>query len=397
MKTYRYTARDIKGALSKGTMNAEGTDEVYQKLKESGLFCVGLDYQEEEKEKNAGYRMRVRDVALFCRQLSAMLSAGLMVSKAMNILYDREQNTKIKASFLLLFEDIQKGLSLYEAMKEQGAVYPTLLVSMVHAGEMSGTLDSVMLKMSDHYEKEYRLLGKLRSSLAYPILLVIVTMLVMVGMFIFVLPSFFVMFEGAELPFITKMVMAISRFLTYQWYVPLVIILLLLLVWAIIGQRRGVRLAVDKMKLTFPILGKQMKIIYIARFTHALCTLYSSGIPMIEAVEMSAAVLNNSYISGKFVQVLSDITRGEMLSASIEKSGLFDTMVTSMIYIGEESGGLEKMLEKISSFYDNESETALQKMMSLFEPALLVIIALMIGTVVAAVILPIYGMYSTVV
>lgn len=396
MKTYRYTARDVRGTLTKGVVMADSTDEVYQKLKQSGLFCVSMEHKE-DKEKASAYRMKVRDVSLFCRQLSSMLSAGLMVAKAVDILYEREQNQKTKQSYLRLYEDIQKGLSLYEALKEQGQTYPILLVSMVHAGEMSGTLDEVMQKMSDHYEKEHRTLGKLRSALAYPIFLIIVTLLVMVGMFVFILPNFFGMFEGVDVPPITKLVMGISQFLTYQWYIPLFSILGLLLIWSLIGNQRSVRMVVDKAKLKLPMVGKQMRIIYIARFTHALCTLYSSGIPMIEAVEMATSVLNNTYISGAFVQVVEDISRGEMLSSSIEKSGMFDTMVTSMMFIGEESGGLDHMLNKISEFYDNESEMAMQKMMALFEPIMLVVIAVMVGLVVAAVMLPIYSMYSSVI
>lgn len=397
MKTFRYTARDIKGTLSKGTMDVESADEVYQKLRDQGLYCISLETKQEKSVGTGNAHMKIKDVSLFCRQLSTMLSAGLMVVRALDILYSRTTNRRLRESYLQLYEDIQKGLSLYEALRGQGTFYPTLLLNMVRAGEMSGTLDSVMQKMSDHYEREYRLVSKMRASMAYPILLLCVTIAVMIGLFVFVLPNFFTMFEGASLPPLTKIVMGISHFLTYQWYIPIIVVFALVFLWMGIRNMRTVRLTADRMKLSLPLFGKQFRIIYVARFTHALSVLYSSGIQMIDAVEMAVSVLNNAFISERFGQVLEDISRGEMLSSSIEKTKLFDTLVTSMIFIGEESGSLDQMLTKLSSFYDNESETALQKMASLIEPVMLIFIAIVIGLVVAAVIVPVYGMYSTVI
>lgn len=396
MKSYRYTARDRQGTLFKGSLEVESEEEVYQKLREKSLYCVSIERLEDRELRASRAKMKSREVAFLCRQLSIMLSAGLVVAKALDILYNRENNRKVKAAYLRLYEDIQKGFSLNEAMQEQGSFFPKLLIRMVQAGERSGTLDEVMLKMADHYEKEYRLIGKMRASMAYPVFLAVITFLVMIALFVFVLPNFFTMFEGADVPGITKAVMAVSNFLIYQWPSVLLAVLVLATLWLLIRDRRPVRLQIDQWKMRLPLFGKQLRTIYVARFTHALSILYSSGIPMIDSIEMGVAVLDNSYVTEKFDQVTVDVGKGEMLSSSIGKTGLFDTMVTSMIFIGEESGSLDQMLDKLSSFYDNESELAIQKITALLEPIMLVIIALMVGVIVAAVMLPIYNMYLSV-
>jgi type IV pilus assembly protein PilC len=397
LKRFRYTARDAQGALTKGVMDVDSAEEVYQRLKQENLYCLRLQVDDASRAQDSRHKMKLKDVALFCRQMSTMLAAGVTVVKALDLLYARSDNARNRASFLRLSEDIQKGLSFCEALREQGGFYPALLVNMVQAGERSGSLDAVMQKMSDHYEKEYRLVGKVRTSMAYPILLVVVTLAVMIGLFVFVLPRFFVMFEGAELPGITRAVMAISHFLINDWYILIVAAAALALLAALLRQVPRVRRELDRIKLYLPLMGRQLRTIYVARLTHAMSILYASGIPMIDAVEMSVSVLNNRYLTERFIQVVEDISRGEMLSTALEKTGLFDPMVPAMTSIGEESGRLEQMLVQLSSFYDSEAEAAVQRLVSLLEPVMLVVIALVVGVIVAAVILPIYSMYASVI
>ena len=267
---------------------------------------------------------------------------------------------------------------------------------MVQAGELSGSLDRVMERMAEHYEKENRILNKVRSSLVYPVLLVCVTLGVVIGLFVFVLPSFFTMFEGAEVPPITRGVMAVSGFLTNRWYLVVVAVLLLGLGWIFLSGMPRVRMWIDRLKIRIPVFGKLIMTVYVSRMTDALSILYSSGISMLDTVSIAVSVLGNSYIEGRFGQVIQDIEQGEMLSAAIEKTGLFDPMVTSVIYVGEQSGSLDRILEKLSAFYDDEAQTAMQRMVTLVEPLMMIVIAIIIGIVIAAVLLPIYSMYGTV-
>lgn len=395
MKTYKYIARDINGTQSRGVLQAENADEVYRKLKEQNLFCTRLDEQEQGRDDTSP-KISTKNIAFFCRQMNTMLSSGLTVVRALDILYNRADDKRCKDSFLRLYENIQKGLSLYEALKEQNGAYPALLVNMVRAGEASGTLDRMMSKMSDHYEREYRLNNQLKSSMIYPILLLGVTFVVMIGLFVLVLPKFFTMFEGAQLPLITQVVMAVSNFFIYQWYVGVIVVALVILLYRFGMMSPNFRRSIDQLKITMPLFGKLMKTICAARMTNALAVLYSSGVQMTEAVRISVAVLNNSYITERFSNVISEIEQGGMLSEAIDKTGIFDVMVTSMIYVGEESGSLDQMLLKLSDYYDQESETALQKIATLLEPCMLIIIAVLVGMVIAAVMLPTYSMYNTV-
>lgn len=225
MQSFKYVARDANGKIFRGVVQTESRDAAFRKLKDGGLYSLKLE--EIGEDAHRPQRVRLKEVAFFCRQMGTMLAAGVTVLKAIDILCSRADRPKTRKAYLRLYEDIQKGLSLTEAFKEQEGVFPPLLVNMVQAGELSGSLDRVMERMAEHYEKENRILNKVRSSLVYPVLLVCVTLGVVIGLFVFVLPSFFTMFEGAEVPPITRGVMAVSGFLTNRWYLVVVAVLLL--------------------------------------------------------------------------------------------------------------------------------------------------------------------------
>ena len=394
MQSFKYVARDANGKIFRGVVLTESRDAAFRKLKDGGLYSLKLE--EIGEDAHRPQRVRLKEVAFFCRQMGTMLAAGVTVLKAIDILCSRADRPKTRKAYLRLYEDIQKGLSLTEAFKEQEGVFPPLLVNMVQAGELSGSLDRVMERMAEHYEKENRILNKVRSSLVYPVLLVCVTLGVVIGLFVFVLPSFFTMFEGAEVPPITRGVMAVSGFLTNRWYLVVVAVLLLGLGWIFLSGMPRVRMWIDRLKIRIPVFGKLIMTVYVSRMTDALSILYSSGISMLDTVSIAVSVLGNSYIEGRFGQVIQDIEQGEMLSAAIEKTGLFDPMVTSVIYVGEQSGSLDRILEKLSAFYDDEAQTAMQRMVTLVEPLMMIVIAIIIGIVIAAVLLPIYSMYGTV-
>jgi len=396
LRNFQYTARNARGKAFKGDIQTDSRNEALQKLREQGLYVTRLTEEGAETGRSGVYRIKTKEIAFFCRQMSTMLSAGLTVLRSIDILYNRADKPRLKRIYLRLYEDIQKGLSLTDAFREQEGSFPVLLVNMVQAGEMSGSLDRVMGRMAEHYEKENKLMNKVRTSMVYPIILLVVTFAVMIALFVFVLPQFFKMFEGAQLPAITRGVMAISNFLINRWYVAVLVVLFIILGVTLLKQQPGVRRRMDRRKLYFPIIGKLNRTIYVSRFTNSMSILYSSGITMIDAVNIAVSVLNNTYVSSQFLTVVQDIEQGAMLSSSIEKTGLFDPMVTSVIYVGEESGSLDVMLAKLSDFYDEEAQTAMQKMVALLEPLMMILIAIIIGVVVAAVLLPIYSMYGTI-
>lgn len=397
MKSFHYVAQDVAGSVLRGDMEANSLQEVGERLRGQDLFLISA--QEISGLAGVGKgKLKLSALTVFCRQLAVMIASGMSMVRAIDILYNRAEKKADKVIYLRLAENIQKGLSLNEAMQEQGNTFPLLLINMIRAGEMSGSLDTVLAKMADHYDRELKLLNKVKSSMAYPIILLFVTLSVMLLLFVFILPNFFTMFDGvAELPAITRGIMAISNYLIERWYVVLLVLAALVGVFAMSKQVEVIARFYDRLKLQIPIFGKLNRRVYMSRFASSMETLYSSGVSIVDAIETSVLILNNRYVTEAFTGVMEDIRRGEMFSTALEKVGLFDGMFTSMVYMGEESGSLDEVLGKMSAFYDNDAQAAISKMVALMEPAMMVFMALLIGTVVAAVFVPMYGMYSSII
>ena len=397
MKSFHYVAQDAAGNVARGDMEANSLQEVGERLRGQDLYLISA--QEISGLAGVGKgKLKLAALTVFCRQLSVMIASGMSMVRAIDILYNRAEKKAVKAIYLRLAEDIQKGLSLNEAMQEQGNTFPLLLINMIRAGEMSGSLDTVLVKMADHYDRELKLLSKVKSSMAYPVILLVVTFSVMLLLFVFILPNFFTMFDGvADLPAITRGIMAISNFLIERWYVVLLVLAAIVGVFAMSKQVEVIARFYDRLKLQIPVFGKLNKRVYMSRFASSMETLYSSGVSIVDAIETSVIILNNRYVTEAFTGVMEDIRRGEMFSTALEKVDLFDGMFTSMVYMGEESGSLDEVLGKMSAFYDNDAQAAISKMVALMEPAMMVFMALLIGTVVAAVFVPMYSMYSSII
>lgn len=325
-----------------------------------------------------------------------MLSSGMNMLTSLQLLYERCRKAKQKQCYMHMIEAIEKGETLHDAMKKLGKTFPTLLSAMVLAGEASGSLDIVMEKMAQYYERDYRLKGKIQTALIYPILLLSVTVAVIILLFTVVLPQFFTMFEGQDLNPLTSFYMMLSVFLKNQWYIPLGVIIGIILLLHFLKRDPGFRLGYDKSKLKIPLVSKLLEKILISRFANGMSILYSSGISIIRCMDICSTVISNTYLEQKMQQATEQVEKGTSLSQALEEQGLYDSMVWSMIHIGEESGNLDAMFLKLSEYYEEESETATQKMMAIMEPAMLIVIAIIVGSVVASVLIPIYGMYQTI-
>lgn len=398
MILYDYTAKDKYGNLHTGKMEANADDEFYEFLDRQSWFCMSLTKKdlEAEEQKEAVYRFKTKEVAVFCREFSIMLSSGVNMLSSLQLLYDRCKKAKQKQCFMHLIEMIEKGLTLNEAMKRLGNTFPALLKSMVFAGESSGSLDIVMSKMALYYEREHRLKGKLQTALIYPILLISVTVGVVILLFTFVLPQFFDILEGQDLNFLTKFYMNVSLFLIHQWYIALAVLLGIMLLVHFLKKNERFRYGYDRVKLKIPVISGLLQKIQIARFANGMNILYSSGISIIQSMEICSTLVTNSFLSEKMRRATEQVEKGSALSEALEEQGLYDSMVWSMIHIGEESGSLEEMFLKLSEYFEEEAETAMQKMMAIMEPVILIIIAIIVGTVVASVLMPIYGMYNSI-
>lgn len=398
MVQYTYRAKDEDGKTHNGRLESETDDEFYAFLSQRNWYCISVDKKdiEAEAQDKAQYKFKSKELAVFSREFAIMLSAGITMFSAFHLLYTRCTKPKQKACYMHLIEMLEKGLTLHDAMKRMGNTFPGLLKSMVYAGEASGSLDIVMKKMADYYERDHRLKGKIQTALIYPGLLIIVTIAVVLLLFTFVLPQFFDMLEGQDLNALTKFYMAVSVFLINRWYIAIAVIGAIMLLFYFLRNNPAFKLKFDQIKLKIPVFSKLFDKILIARFSNGMNILYSSGISIMESLDICGNVLSNLFLKKKLESAMEMVEKGTSLSEALEQHGLFDPMVWSMIHIGEESGSLDEMFYKLSEYYEQESETATQKMMALMEPIILVVIAIIVGTVVASVLMPIYGSYSTI-
>lgn len=396
MVRYNYKARDISGKTSRGRIDASSDAEFYKYLDQNGLYCISMSSSNlgKTESKNAFMKMNVKHLSVFCREFSVLLASGMNLMTALQLLYERAEKPKMKACYMRMIEGIEKGDTLYDAMRKQGNTFPPLFRAMVLAGESSGSIDTVMEKMAAYYEREANMKSKVQNAMIYPIILIFVTVAVILVLFTFVLPQFFEMFEGQDVPGITAFFMGVSHFMTDYWYFVLIGILLLILLIKAACTSEKVAYTLDKIILKLPVFGKLIEKIIMAHFANAMNVLYASGITVIKALEISSGTVTNRCISEKLIQVREDVEKGITLSAALQTEGLFDQMFWSMVHIGEESGNLETMFLKLSEYLEQESESAVSKMMAVLEPAVLIIIAVLIGAVVASVLLPIYSMYQ---
>lgn len=398
MILYNYSAKDAVGKIHNGKIEANGDDEFYLFLDKQNWYCISVSRTDllREAQNQSEYRFKPKEVALFCREFAIMLSSGMNMLTTLQLLYERCRKAKQKQCYMHMIEAIEKGETLHDAMRKLGKTFPTLLSSMVLAGEASGSLDIVMEKMAQYYERDYRLKGKIQTAMIYPILLMSVTVAVIILLFTVVLPQFFTMFEGQDLNPLTSFYMKLSVFLKNQWYIPLGIIIGIILLIHFLKRDPGFRLEYDKSKLKIPLISKLLEKILISRFANGMSILYSSGISIIRCMDICSTVISNTYLEFKMQRATEQVEKGTSLSQALEEQGLYDSMVWSMVHIGEESGNLDAMFLKLAEYYEEESESATQKMMAIMEPVMLIIIAIIVGSVVASVLIPIYGMYQTI-
>ncbi|MEG0914134.1 MAG: type II secretion system F family protein [Christensenellaceae bacterium] len=399
MKVYFYKAVDKDGKKVKGKISAESYADFKQALNNMGLFCIEYSIQTDiAKESKAAFRIPLKELSIVCRQFAAMLNAGLGVVKSLDVLCDQTENVKVRGVLYAVMEDVQKGFALHIAMNNQTGAFPFYLISSVESGEESGTLDDVMQRMSDYFEKQYKTRKKISGALTYPIILAVLCVSVVILLLVFVVPKFLTMFERnvGDLPLPTQVLLAISNFFVTQWYVVLIVVAAIAIGITIIKRVPVTRLAWDTMILRIPIIGKSKRILLTARFAHTLATLTASGISLLTALEVAARVINNAYITKCVGLISEDLKKGVTLSESIKKFDVFPPMFVSMIAIGEESGEMDALLQKTATYYDSEADRAVTKLVTMIEPLMIIFMALVIGFIVISVILPIYSMYQNI-
>ncbi|MDR3552766.1 MAG: type II secretion system F family protein [Clostridia bacterium] len=400
MAKYRFSASNKSGIINRGTVDADSLDAARRNLSQQGLFIIELA----ELRSTPGdivlgsKKLSLKDLSIFTRQFSTMLTAGVNAIKCLDILY--QQNTKVKVKTVLrqVYDGIQRGQTLSEAMGSQHDAFPQILINLIEAGETSGSLDSILARSADSFEKDDKIKSSAKSAMIYPIILAIMTVLVVTFLLTFIVPTFSNLFSGygATLPLPTRILIALSGFLKHYWYLVIAVIgIIIFLIWFYLKTPNG-RMHWDNAKLTMPIVGKLNRTIIAARFARTLSILLHSGIPMLKSLEITGRVLGNVAFERIVLQVRDDVRKGTSLSAAMKKHSVFPHMLCSMIGVGEESGTLDDILGKTSLFYDDESDTAMQRLVALIQPLMIVIMAVVVGFVILSVVLPMVGMMKVI-
>lgn len=401
MPTYKYTAMNEQGKKLNGTFKAANQNEVAAMIYDNKYYPVKIEeiIDRENQDIFEGLKkVTQKDLYIFCRQFYTMLNAGANISTCLNVLKDQSQNILLKKALNSAYEDVQKGIALSETFKKNEDVFPSLMINMIQAGEVTGKLDTIMERLASHFEREYKINNKIKSALSYPIILLILSIGVVTFLLIFIMPIFVGMFEGSgvELPLPTKIVLSISNFVRSQWYFILGLVFLIYYGLKYIGKTEKGREYLDSIKLKNPLTKSTNSKMILSRFTRTLSTALYSGIPLIDALEISSKVLGNSVIEKKIIDSKDKVTKGLPLTEALLGIDIFPTMFYSMVRIGEESGALDEILEKTADFYDEELNTALSKMTARIEPLMIIIMGLIIGFIVIAMYMPIFDITQTV-
>ena len=391
---FRYTAKDIDGKIVRGAMEAADYDTLYTQLLAQGLYLQSATCRGAGRKPRT---LRPQELSDLCRQLSTLLASGVSLVRALTII---SQDEGISAGLRRIYEnvlgEVRKGSSLSAALEAQ-QVFPTLMLGMIRAGEGSGKLAQFAERLAIHYEKAHQMNQQVKSALMYPMILAILAVAVVIVIVTFVLPQFSDLFSTMDsLPGVTLALMAFSNFMVTKWYLMLLGVAAVVMVIRTLLRIPAVRLEMDRRKLKMPVFGPLNQVICTARFARTISSLYSSGLPIVTALQTARDTIGNAYIVSQFNDVLVQVRSGVSLSAALETVDGFQRKLCSSIAVGEETGRLDSMLDSIADSMEYDAQQASKRMMTILEPMLIVLMAFVVGFIIIAVMSPIIGSYSAI-
>lgn len=399
MAEFNYVALDQKGKEKKGTLEAENRERAYAKLKNDGMILLELNEANAlTKEINISFggKVKPRDLSVFCRQFVSMINAGVTIIDALNMLSDQTENKKLAAAVRQVKLDIEKGESMADAMIKHEGVFPSIMISMTAAGEASGKLDTAFERMAEQFEKNARIQAMIKKAMIYPVILFIVAIGVVAVFLIKVIPSYSDMFDqiGSELPGITKAVVAASNFVMNNVIWIILVIVAVIVAIRMFKKTENGKELFGKLAIKMPVLGNMNVKTACSTFSRTLSTLLYSGVSMIDALEIVSRVLSNELYKKAVLHAKEEVAKGVPLSEPIANSGLFPPMVSHMAKIGEETGDIEDMLTRLADYYDEEVEMATQSLTAAMEPMIILVLAGVVGILIAAIMSPMVKMYT---
>ena len=398
--TYQYKVRDRQGKLLEGSLEADSTTLVANRLRQMGYIPLAIDRKEDsgfQKEIklpfSQGKRVKLKDIAVFSRQFATMINSGLSLLRSLYILADQTENKLLAAVLNHVRQDVEKGASLSQALARHPKTFSRLYVAMVRAGETGGVLDSVLLQLAETIEKQVELRRKVKSAMTYPVVVFGLVLVIVSAMLLFVVPMFKDLYTqlGGTLPLPTRLLMGISAMVTKVWW--LIALMNVGLVFAfkrLVATDQG-RAQWDAVKLRIPVFGKLVHKTAITRFARTLAVLLRSGVPILESLEITSETVNNSVVSRGVKDVQSAVKTGESMARPLAAHAVFPPMVVQMIAVGEETGAVDTMLEKIADFCDQEVEATVNALTSLLEPMLIVVMGAAVGGMVISLYMPMFS------
>ena len=405
--TYSFVARNREGRVEKGSRQAATRKELLEALSSESYVVVDVKEQgiaQQGEVESIGTRLRnaikkkvsSKEYMIFCRQFATMVGAGMTVLHTMEVLAEQVANPDFKWRISNVTANIRRGTPLAEAFGRESDFFPSIMINMIEAGEAAGILEEVLDRLAVHFEKQNDLEQKIKSAITYPIILGVVAVAVLCAMIFFVLPQFATVFEqmGVDLPWLTVAVLGISEITLQYWY--LVLLALVLAIYGLVVYLRTEKGAYnfDLIRLKLPLFGSIYRRTLVARFSRTLSTLMNSGVELLNSLELVEGVLNNRLYSGALKRAREVIRQGQPMAPSLMASGLFPAMLVEMVQVGEDTGSLDIMLSKNADMYETEVGYELDRLASIIEPVLIVVVGVMVAIMVAAVILPMFQTYE---
>lgn len=400
MAIFKYKAINSEGQRIEGSQSADSESQIREMLLSNQYYPLSIEKENSKSKKSFSFnsKVKLKDIAVFCRQFYVMLDSGLSIGKALNILIEQCEKPKLREALIGVNGELKRGETLASSMRKRKDVFPNLLTSMIDAGERSGNLDIILKRMAEYYEKETKIRGKIKSAMIYPIVLGVVAIIAITFILTFVMPTFVQMFEenNVDLPMSTKMVLGTSKMLgKYGIIIFLILVTAIILLGKYLKSEEG-QYKLSSINLKIPVIKKLTQKIIVSRFTRTMGIVSSSGMSLVTSIEIVASVVGNKIAEKELLKVKEKVLKGEGLGDSIMNIKIFPPMLASMVKIGEEAGSLDSILDKTADFYDDELEREIKTVTALIEPSMIVLMGIIIGFLLISILTPMFKMYNSI-
>lgn len=402
-KTFDYQARDARGKIVKGKVEAAGEAQVLQRLRTLGVSPIsiaehsgGTGLQREIEIPGFAKKVTLKDLAVASRQMATMLASGLSLLRTLTILSEQTENPKLAEVLGKVRGDVETGSSLSDALKQHELIFPRLMIHLVKAGETGGFLDGALQSIASNFESDVKLRQTIKSALTYPVAVLAMAFLAVIGMIVFIVPVFQGMFEdfGGDLPAPTQVLVTLSE--NAYWFVPVLVVLIIAtgVWWRANKHKDSVRSKVDVLVLKLPVFGDLFRKVAIARFSRNFATMMGAGVPVLQSLAIVGETSGNWVIENALVKVQDSVRVGRSISGPLAEESMFPPMVVQMVSVGEDSGSLEIMLTKVADFYDDEVQSTAESLTALIEPLMIGVIGAVIGGMIVALYMPVFSIFN---